>query len=237
MRERPNKTMILGGLKHRVFDSFNKSEARIVAQIDKNLNDEEILLIYSRGLDRLIQEITSSNFRTFEAFYINFDDFSKEVKSFMTRELELRVKAVKKALGLGFFGRELWINLQPKYLTEFKIESDEIGIKGRIDRVEFGEKIVPYELKTRDKIFESDKIQLAAYALLLESEFSRKVDKGVIETGQDRKEIEINEEFKKKVIEIAEEIRSMDEDLSWKNLRRCKFCRPEYGCYWDEKDL
>ena len=128
----------------------------------------------------------------------------------------------------------MWRNLKPKYLTEFEIISYELGLKGRIDRVKFEEEIIPYELKTREEIYESDKLQLAAYSLLLEKEFNRKINKGIIEVKNKQEEIIITEQMKSQVLEIAEKIRKFEKDKEpnfHNNFNKCEYCRLKEECF------
>jgi CRISPR-associated protein Cas4 len=169
-----------------------------------------------------------------KTFKINLADFEEQTLSFLEKELEMRAKAVKKTLAIGFIGKQLWRNLSPKYLTEFQITSPELGLKGRIDRVKLESAILPYEIKTRDEVYENDKIQLAAYSLLLEDEFKKKINKGVIETKKRQEEILITQEMKSKVLEIADKIRAMETDGEagfQNNFNKCKSCRLRKECF------
>ena len=100
-------------------------------------------------------------------------------------------------------------------------------------KTEIGEKIFPYEIKTRDEIFESDKIQLAAYALLLEEEFGKKVEKGVIETSKSKQEVELDKGQKLLVLEIIEKIRNLDKENPGfqNNLSKCRSCKFNELCF------
>lgn len=231
IKEPPTKQMISGFLKHKIFDIFNKNESVIVSSITQDLDKEEILALYKTHLTDISEEIISTYSNMVKGFGINPNELIKDVLIFMDKEIKLRAESIKKALSLGFLGKELWRNLKPKYLTEFEIISYELGIKGRIDRIKIGEEILPYEIKTRENIYEQDKIQLAAYSLLLEEEFGKKVEKGAIETKTKEEKIEITKELKDRVLEIADKIRNMKEADFHSNFSKCKNCKLRQECF------
>ena len=232
IKEKPTKQMMSGFLKHKVFDYFNKNEAAIVSNIKENLNEEQIKDFYSRNLAEIIRQVALDYRNIFEKFEINLGEFSSEVHEFMGREIQLRAESIKSFLERKIFGRQLWQELKPKYLTEFEIISDGLGLKGRVDRVKFDSEILPYELKTRAEIFEADKIQLAAYSLLLEGKYERKINSGIIESGKEKEEIEITEEMKARVLEIAEILRNLDKEPALlNNFSKCQSCRLRKECF------
>lgn len=233
IKEPPNKKMILGFLKHKVFDIFNKNESSLVSSIQENLTKEQIFSLYQRFIEDITKETASTYSNMIKSFYINPDELLEETLKFLENDIGLRVKAIEKILPL-YKGKELWRNLKPKYLTEFEIISENLGLKGRIDRIKFNEEILPYELKTRENIYEEDKIQLAAYSLLLEEEFGKKIEKGIVESGKQQEEIEISDNNKAKVLEIAELIRQMKEGKEPQfnnNFSKCKNCIQKEDCF------
>jgi len=141
-------------------------------------------------------------------------------------------RSAVKTLSLGFLGKELWRNLKPKYLTEFKLESFALGLRGRVDRIKFDDLPVPIERKTREKIFESDKIQLAGYALLLQEEFGKPVNEGIIEIMGKQEQVSLTPELKNQVLEIAEKIRNLKEDNAFtpSNFSKCESCDFQQDC-------
>jgi len=232
IREPTTKPMILGFLKHKVFDLFNKNESLIVSAIQTTITESELNTIYQKHLINIIQEIAINYENMIKGFKIEPRELQEGVIKFMANEIKLRTKAIKENLSLGFSGKELWRNLEPKYLTEFEIVSDTLGLKGRVDRIEISKQIIPYEIKTRKEIFDSDKIQLAAYALLIEQEFGKEINKGVIETQAGQEEIQITKEMKDEVLEIADEIRNMQNEPPFQsNMKKCQKCLLKKQCF------
>jgi len=173
------------------------------------------LFVYQTFLREIAKEIFQKNNNMIEGFSIDRTELFKKILKNFEEDMKIRIISIKKTISDGFFGEELWKNLQPKYISEMKLESSILGLRGRIDRVEFnGDKIIPYELKSREnKIFLSDEIQLTAYAMLLEESYKTKINEGVIECSGKKQKTAITEENKKIVLNIAEKIRHIGENV------------------------
>lgn len=228
----PNQRMINGMLRHKVFDIFNKNEKNLIENIKEKINEEKIRRLYEHMLVSMANEVLMLNENLARKFSINNSDFLSSIKKTFASEIELRIQSITASLNQGFLDKELWRELKPKYLTEYKILSEELGLQGRVDRVRFSDSILPVEIKTRDKIFESDKIQLAGYALLLEKEFGKSIGSGIIELLGNQQEIELTSELKAKVLEIAGKIRSMTEETAEfpSNFEKCRNCMLKENC-------
>jgi CRISPR-associated protein Cas4 len=224
--------MIIGMLRHRVFDLFNKHEQLVVEEIKKPLKSSEIKLLYLNSLTPIIQEVIAQNKTIISRFSIDREDLVKSIHDSLLPEIDLRIPIIQKTLERGFTGVQLWKNLSPKYITELKLESQELGLRGRVDRVLISESIMPYEVKTRDKMFDSDKLQLAGYALLLESEFSKKVSCGIIELLGKQQQVDLTSELKSQVLDIAQNIRDLNEQraLMPSNFQKCNNCELRENC-------
>jgi len=212
IRGPPNRLMIEGKLRHNILESFSKKEESLVKSIVKDCEPEELLFSYQTFLRDIAREIFMKNNNLIEGFSIDRTELFKKILKNFDADIVIRIVSIKKAISEGFFGEDLWKNLKPKYISEMKLESEILGLKGRIDRVEFNEdKIIPYELKSRDnKIFFSDEIQLTAYAMLLEDSYKKIIQEGVVECSGKKQKIEIKQENKNIVLDIAEKIRNID---------------------------
>lgn len=231
IREPLTKLMLLGSLRHKILDIFNKSESAIVSSIQEKLEPANILELYKKSLQQITSEIFDRNRRMITSYKIDQFEFYQNLLKYLEKELSLRIKTILKAIELGFLGKELWRNLKPKYLTEFKLESVELGLRGRIDRIKFENEIIPYEIKSRPGVFDSDKLQLAGYALLLEQEFGKPVNLGIIETTTSSEQVDITKQDKDRILEIAEEIRKlMSSPALESNFKKCNSCSLKKEC-------
>jgi len=228
----PTQRMMVGMLNHKAAELFNNHEEILVSGITENISEPDIKKKYLSLLQGLLAEILQQNWNIVKNFGIDEKEFSALVKKTLEPEIDLRIISIKKTIEAGFLGKELWRNLTPKYLTEYKIYSEELGLQGRVDRIKFADFPVPIEKKTREKIYDSDKLQLAGYALLLEKEFSKPVNAGVIEVLGQVHEIELTPELKQSVLDIADKIRNLTEENAEmpSNFAKCNLCAFKEHC-------
>lgn len=231
IREPPNRAMILGKIKHRALELFNILERDFIINIAKKLDKEEIEFIYQEIMRNSALKAFQENAELAERLSLNVTTFLAEFLPLTDNEIKIRISPLLKAMQY-YSGREIWENLSPKYKVELALLSDELGIKGRIDRVSFAENILPFELKTRgrEEVYKGDKIQLAAYALLLEEKYKLPVNLGIVEAGNKKQEISLTKELKDEVLEIAEKVRNLQEEFP-SNFAKCKTCFFKEECF------
>ena len=230
IREPPSREMILGRIKHKALENFNILEKNFIKTLDSSKTEKELEEIYSNLIRQAAIQAFQLNKNVAETFDINLTTFLAEFLPSTEREVEIRVPPLLEALK-KYRGAEIWWNLSPKYSSELSIISEKLGLKGRIDRVAFAEEILPFEIKTRVKqeVYLGDKIQLAAYALLLEDKTNKKVSKGIIELRNSKKEIELTDDLKKQVLELAEKVRNLQGEFP-SSFSKCESCSLKEEC-------
>ncbi|CCQ92536.1 CRISPR-associated protein Cas4/endonuclease Cas1 fusion [[Clostridium] ultunense Esp] len=143
----------------------------------------------------------------------------------------------------------------PEYveITSYPLQSDTLGIFGKVDcvRSEGGEWI-PFEYKKghsknyeKDKIdaWPPDKLQVAAYALLLEEHFDRTISEGRIYYAADHRTVRIliNDEMREWVKRSIERARYLRKTIKRppisKNERLCARCSLAPVCLPEEERL
>jgi CRISPR-associated exonuclease Cas4 len=124
------------------------------------------------------------------------------------------------------------------WLNELYLESEELGLKGKIDVLDMDATgAVPVERKRAEsgQHYRSDKIQLAGYCMLLEEHLGEPVHEGAIylyETDQ-RLHVTITEDHRESVREQIEEMRSMSPDdvpPLTDNPKKCEKCSTREYC-------
>ena len=232
-----NKAMLMGKLKHQILEVFSKNEENIVRNIDKDYDKLELVFIYEDFIIKMGDQIFHENEKAIANFDINRDELIKKVLKDFSYDLKLRVTSIKEKLKQGIFGEKLWASLDSLFVSELKLESSELGLRGRVDRVEIVKstnEIIPYEVKNReDKVYHSDEIQLGAYALLLEEHYKTQVRRAFIESGDNRQEILITPELRKEVLELIERIRNMENSpppAMQSNFKKCQSCEFQSEC-------
>jgi CRISPR-associated exonuclease Cas4 len=124
------------------------------------------------------------------------------------------------------------------WLNELYVESEEIGLKGKVDVLDLEDSnAVPVERKRAEsgKFYRSDEIQLAGYCMLLEKQLDEPVREGVIylyETDQ-RMHIPITKQHRETVRETVRKIQTMTvENIPpfTDNPNKCEKCSTREYC-------
>ncbi len=124
-----------------------------------------------------------------------------------------RALRITPLLQKGLSGEELWHALTPKVKTEYSIQSKKLGLKGRIDRLElYDTRLLPVELKSgnppQEGVWDGHRIQVAAYALMLEDIFSTIVPEAIVQYVDYnlRRQVVLNPFMKDNIIETTAKV-------------------------------
>ena len=232
-----NRNMAIGMIKHKILENFSKSEEKLISKFDENFDSIDLVFMYEDFIKNISKMIFIENQNLIEKFLIDPDDILKKVIRDFTEDIKLRVKTIKDAIQNGYTKENIWKNLDSIYLSEVQLESADLGLKGRADRILISRKdnsVIPFELKSREeRIFLSDELQLTAYAMLLEHQYHQKITKGIIEVGNNKQEIEISESRRNEVLKIADEIRNLSDSFIppiQSNFNKCRNCEFKEEC-------
>ena len=212
--EKLNEAMVLGAIRHSFYDQANKQEENIVVSLPAGLSKESIISAYSDTYGSLISEVAISHSKSLAVFDLDAEQIAKKLQPIALAE------AAERAANLYSFysqnnmlGEELWQLLTPKILTEMKVKSETLRLKGVVDRVEVHKNtVLPIELKTgkmaRDGVWPSHRIQVAAYMLLLQEKFNMAVGQAVIRylDHQSSKVVNLNPYMELEVKETTEKV-------------------------------
>ena len=237
----PEEVTIKGTIKHNVLDLVNKQEKGIITTINEStLNQicEKYLSFYSRNLInsiRIKSEILGRH-------NIPPIDIYNEMWSFFKADAEIRANHVTEFVRkYNIYGNELWESLTPRIITEQWVESDNLELKGKIDRLErYNDKIIPVEIKTgsapSEGVWEGHLVQIGAYMLLAEEKYNTKVKEGKVhylDSGE--RVVKMNPFLKEEIIRLKNEVKAI---LSQNNLpdfvnneNKCKKCPLKEQCY------
>ncbi len=231
--------IVKGEIKHNVFDMINKAEEEIVKKTTmENIN--EVGIMYKQEYYKALMQTIEQKEDTITKVGLNKIELVQETWNRLMQEAELRAKNIAEfAQQNKIYGKELWEGLTPKYITEMKVMSTKLKLRGRIDRVEVEEKLyTPIEIKTgnmpQNGIWIGDKIQLGAYILLLQQQ--HKAEYGYLEYTEYgvRKKLAMDEKLKEEIInlvgEVHETIKSRYLPKKCDNKKRCVNCFMREGC-------
>ncbi|ELY96083.1 CRISPR-associated protein Cas4 [Natrialba hulunbeirensis JCM 10989] len=133
-------------------------------------------------------------------------------------------------------------SIRGDWLNELYLESEAIGLKGKIDILDLeDDRVVPVERKRAESgdYYKSDEIQLAGYCMLLEDHLNESVREGAIylyETDQ-RMHIPITADQRETVRKQIEAIQSMSvENIPpfTDNPKKCEACSAREYCMPEE---
>lgn len=246
--EPPKEALIKGSIRHKVYENINLAERELVTSIKKATALDDLKGKYHQKYREILIEVIKQNKDELKKFNLLPQELFKRTWPLILAESESRAAAVHKfILKHNLFGEELWEKLTPKIESELRITSEELGLKGVIDQIEiYKEGFVPVELKTgkspKEGIWPGHKIQLIAYALLLEEKFKTQVKEGFVHylDARERRHIALNPFMKIELKELIGKVNGLlnsDELPSFeKNQNKCVSCGIKEDCY-NEKRL
>ena len=178
----PNKAMVLGSVKHRAFDIFFSKEESVVSSLS---SDSDVFSVFRDAFVSALRKSVVSNRASLRSVGVSLDDAFRLSLPAVLSEAKSRAGIVGSFLSEGVFGSELWNSLTPKVRSEFSIKSDALGLKGRVDYVEYyPDFLVPVELKSGSMpdsgVWDHHRVQAVAYALLFEDVFGASCSRAVV---------------------------------------------------------
>ena len=237
----------MGSIRHETYDNINKKEEEIVTSITKRADLENIRELYRKEYLKILRKAIASNKKRLEIVNINMLEAYKKSFPFIMEESSTRAANIFNFIEANnVFGEELWQKLTPKIISELRVESDELKLKGIIDQVHvYDKEYVPFELKTgrtpSDGIWPSHRIQIAAYSLLLQEKFNKEVKEGFVVylDTKEKRHIAFNPFMKQEVMQIVDEIIELLENKELpdfcNNENKCRKCGLRKTCYNEEE--
>jgi len=212
--EKPNAAMILGSIRHSFHDNANKGEEEIVVNLANPESFDAAAQAYSTAYKQLIEAIVESHAPQLSTFGLEPRDVLPKLQPIVLADATERAGDVSRfASQHCVSGEELWRMLLPKILTEFKVKSPALRLKGVVDRVELHDGFVlPVELKTgkmsRHGVWPSHRVQVAAYMMLLQERFNAPVNRAVIRylDHQSSRTVSFNPYMENEVKELTEKV-------------------------------
>lgn len=240
--EIPKEFLVRGSIKHRVFEEMEKTEKGMICSIDSSSAYEQILDMYNKRYAQILRMVILQSKNQLKLVNLLPMDAFKQYILLFRMEAEMRASNLFSFIEKNkVYGEALWESLTPKLKSEYKIASQNLYLTGKIDQVQvFPTMLLPVELKTgkapKEGAWEDHKIQLAAYALLLEDSFKVPINSGIIRYVDDNqaRSIEINPFLKDQVKELVKEVKAMlsSEKLPPlnKNENKCRSCSLKEIC-------
>ena len=247
LEEPPKESLVMGSIRHEAYDKINKSEQYIVTSITKKLGLEELQSLYKKEYLKILRKSIANNKKRLDEVNVNMLEAYKKAFPFIIEESSIRANNILSFIEANnVFGEELWQKLTPKIISELRVESDELRLKGIIDQVHvYDADYVPFELKTgrtpSDGVWPSHRIQIAAYSLLLQEKFSKPIKEGFVFylDTKEKRHISINPFMKQEVKQAVDEVISLLEGRELpdfcNNENKCRKCGLRATCYNEEE--
>lgn len=247
LEEPPKESLVLGSIRHETYDNINKTEEEIVTSITKGYDSEHILTLYKQKYLQILRKAVASNKKRLEGVNISMLEAYRKSFPFIMEESSVRANNIYNFIeSNNVFGEELWQKLTPKILSELRVESDELRLKGIIDQVHvYGDEYVPFELKTgrtpSDGVWPSHRVQIAAYSLLLQEKFNKDVKEGFVVylDTKEKRRISINPFMKHEIRQLVDEVIALLESRELpdfcSNENKCIKCGLKQTCYNEEE--
>ncbi|HLC62562.1 MAG TPA: CRISPR-associated protein Cas4 [Candidatus Nanoarchaeia archaeon] len=245
--EPPKESLVMGSIRHETYDKINKNEELIVTSITKIMDFTEMQQLYKQNHLKFLRKSIADNRDRLKSVNLNMLDAYRKSFPFIMEESVTRSKNVFDfILKNNVFGDELWQRLTPKILSELRVESEGLKLKGIIDQVHVYEQdYVPFELKTGrapdSGVWPSHRIQIAAYSMLLQEKFNKPIKEGFVFylDTKEKRHIAMNPFMKDEVRQIVSEVIGLLESRNipdfCNNENKCMKCGLKATCYDEEK--
>ena len=247
LEEPPKGSLVLGSIRHETYDRINKEEESIVTSITKKVDLEDIKTIYNNSYLKILRKAVADSKERLKEVNLSMLDAYRKNFLFIMEESSMRAGNIFSFIEANnVYGEELWQKLTPKILSELRVESEGLKLKGIIDQVHVYEKgYVPLELKTgttpQSGVWPNHRIQIAAYSLLLQERFNIPIKEGFVVylDTKEKRHVAINpymiEEVKKIVKEVIELLESKELPDFCDNNNKCKKCGLRQICHNEEE--
>jgi len=208
--------MLVGRLYHEVNRGYEELIKRNIWSLNKKMNLEEVSLNIFEGVSEFVAE-TSQKYENPELMdNEKFEDVKNMLESQLKLDSLIIAIKTKKILNTGKSPLEIVDMLFPPSILDLTLENSEIGLKGKVDKVELGEGIYyPVEIKTGfppvKGVWQADALQITAYSLLIEEELKKEVLVGFVDYLQirERKTVVVNSNLREKLVETLSQLQSL----------------------------
>lgn len=236
--------MVLGSIQHETLDISNQAEESIIKAIISPLNYQDIFMLYKKVYYLNLKNIISAKEKELAQFSLNPDNVFDDVWPKIVLEAQLRAENVFSFIILNkLYGEKLWENLTPKYITETRVSSDKLGIRGIIDKIEVysDEKFIPLELKTGAMpnfgVWSGHKIQMLAYIFLLREKLNKEINEGILYylDHKEKRKVVVNPFSENDLKSVINSINNMIKDQELpsiqENKNKCNACNLKEFCH------
>lgn len=226
-------SMVSGRISHEALRGYEEIIKRNIWTLKKEMDITEILKELFKDVPEFLEDV----YHQYHQEQINdhadvsFESLKEDIKF---NSWIIAIKS-QKILKTGRTCADVVDLLFPPCLIELTIEDQEIGLIGQIDKIEIVDGVYyPIKIKTGlpslKGVWESDALQVTAYAILMEREFNKEVPVGFINyiSVGTKKPVLINSYLREKFSNVYYELDSILNKGSVpeivQNIRKCRAC-------------
>ncbi len=243
LEEPVKEAMMLGTIRHAVYDALNKAEEQLVTSVAVPMELPELITHYTTTYSKLLRTAIMIHKHALKRLELDLQETFVQQWKYVQREATFRAAVLSSFIAeQKVYGQELWEQVTPKIQSEIRVLSEQLQLKGIVDQIEVHQDhIVPIELKTGSMaplgIWPRHKIQLSAYMVLLAKQWDKPVKEGKIRyLDHDKEKILSFNSFYEQ--EIQDMVAAVTDVLSSKippgyidNKNKCVNCSLKEKCY------
>lgn len=240
-REPPKPQLLVGSMRHSVFDRFASVERDTIVRIAVGSRLEEIEALILEAYEGLVRAEIARNRAGLYEFTLDPEEVYERSLETFRADARFRAELIVSFMAEHAVEHEtLYEELSPRIVSEKRYEDPELGIVGVVDRMlVYENEVVPFEFKTgrapRVGFWPGHRVQLAAYLVLLRNEHA--VKRGTVrylDTGTDV-ELRYTPFVRHEVVELVREVHALLEgdELPRKvdQPGKCRACGLREQCY------
>ncbi len=239
----PKDVLLKGTIRHETHEEINREEESLVREIKKQDTLKDVQEMYKKKYSEILRRCIRKYKKDLLGLELDLGKTFKEMWPFILNESTIRsTNAFSFSQKHDIYGEELWKKLTPKIISEFSLESNNLGLRGRIDQIQVYEKeYVPIELKTgktpKKGVWPGHKIQIGAYLLLLQEKKDKEIKEGYVRylDANESRQVTMNPFFRDEIIELIQKVKKL---LNSKeippfsdNENKCNVCELKENCY------
>ncbi|MEM2918296.1 MAG: CRISPR-associated protein Cas4 [Candidatus Altiarchaeota archaeon] len=223
-----------GILGHAIRKEFSLRQAKIIAKI-KDI--DEIRPILMEELGNILRDIPHIYREKIET--IEIEKILPEIKPEIVEEIKIMEKRVRATIEK--FGITEALRRVTPWKVEFSLRSERMKLSGRVDKVMKDESYFPIEIKTgnpAESIWDADRLQVCAYAMLLEEKLNVRIPYGFVEYTriQERRPVMTSEKLRRNVLYTRDKIfeilsGELPEICPHGSGKKCESCGFKDVCY------
>jgi len=236
LKAEPTEGQTKGLLGHAVRKELSMRQAKLLGKIE---HPDELEIILLQELEQIMLDFPHIYKNMLKD--LNYENFISDIKSELLSEIG--IISTKLGVMVEELGIRKALELVTPWKAEYYIKSDNLGITGRVDKVMLEETYIPVEIKTgqaSDGVWEGDRLQTCAYAMLLEDRFKLKepIPYGFVEYTriQERRPVMTTEKLRREVINTRDSIieilqGKIPEICPHGSGKKCEACGYTERCY------